>query len=589
MENEREEKNAHFSLKTLYHLRGCNSISEARNLENKELLRGIKDAIREDRQNVQAYKDFVTIMELMVDEDYGGDRKQTYKENMWLRNELTKRVTENKDPENTYDFYELLKNTYLWSARDVFEDYLYFLEWDRKPEERFYQPRAKVLGKLVRGIQMLVDDKLDELFLSQPPRTGKTTMLLFLETWLIGRDSERSNLYSAFSDTITKAFYNGVLEVIQDEWTYKWKEVFPNAQIVATNSMDETVNIDRRKRYPSLVCRSLYGTLNGACDCDGFLIADDLIGGIEEALNKDRLIAAWSKVDNNLLPRCKMGAKVLWCGTRWSNADPIGLRLSALQSDERFSERRYAVINLPATDSNGESNFDYEYGVGFSTEFYRQRKASFDRNEDLASWYAQYMGEPIERTGTMFEPADMKYFNGELPDEPLLRKFMAVDPAWGGGDFVAAPICYQYESGVYVVDVVYTNGDKTVSQPLIANKIVKWAVQSAQFECNKTTLAYKEKVEELLKELRYRCNITYKAALPITKEFRIFERSAEIREFYFLEGIKRDRAYDQFMTNLFAFRLDGKNKHDDAPDSLAMAAEMITTGRTNMVVARRRF
>ena len=75
------------------------------------------------------------------------------------------------------------------------------------------------------------------------------------------------------------------------------------AKIVSTNAKDETFNIDRSKRYPSLTCRSLYGTLNGACDCNGVLISDDLIGGIEEALNKDRLISAWSKVDNNLIPQ----------------------------------------------------------------------------------------------------------------------------------------------------------------------------------------------------------------------------------------------------------------------------------------------
>lgn len=144
-------------------------------------------------------------------------------------------------------------------------------------------------------------------------------MLMFFMTWLVGRDSEKSNLYSAYSDVITSAFYSGCLEVINDPVTYLWHDVFPAAKIASTNSKDETFNLDRKKRYPSLTCRSLYGTLNGACDCNGILVSDDLIGGIEEALNKDRLIAAWSKVDNNLLPRAKETAKVLWCGTRCSS------------------------------------------------------------------------------------------------------------------------------------------------------------------------------------------------------------------------------------------------------------------------------
>lgn len=131
-------------------------------------------------------------------------------------------------------------------------------------------------------------------------RVGKTTLVLFFVTWIIGRNDEMSNLYSAFSDIITNAFYRGVLEVIQDPYTYTWSDVFPNSKVKETNAKDETININRKKRYPSLTCRSLYGTLNGACDCNGFLISDDLLGDIEEALNKDRLVAAWSKVDNVL-------------------------------------------------------------------------------------------------------------------------------------------------------------------------------------------------------------------------------------------------------------------------------------------------
>ena len=144
------------------------------------------------------------------------------------------------------------------------------------------------MRQVANALQQLVDDKLDELFLSMPPRVGKTSMLMFFMTWLVGRDSERSNLYSAYSDVITSAFYSGCLEVINDPVTYLWHDVFPAAKIASTNSKDETFNLDRKKRYPSLTCRSLYGTLNGACDCNGILVSDDLIGGIEEALNKDR-------------------------------------------------------------------------------------------------------------------------------------------------------------------------------------------------------------------------------------------------------------------------------------------------------------
>ena len=110
--------------------------------------------------------------------------------------------------------------------------------------------------------------------------------------------------------------WNGILEVLNDNVTYAYLDVFPESKVVSTNAKDLLLNLDRKKRYASFTGRSLYGTLNGACDCNGYLVGDDLISGIEEAMSKDRLAGAWSKVDNNLLPRAKETARVLWIGTR---------------------------------------------------------------------------------------------------------------------------------------------------------------------------------------------------------------------------------------------------------------------------------
>ena len=529
-----------------------------------ELLRRI-----ESGDNFRDCEDLMFVLEELVEED----PKSAHEASEILRRKVTKMIPKVNDTELWFNLY---KKTLLFDAKVSFDCYLLYLELDRKPSERFYQPRRKILKRAVDAIQALVDDELDELFISMPPRVGKTSLLMFLVTWLIGRDSEKSNLYSAYSDFITSAFYNGVLEVLTDPMTYKWGDVFKE-QMSAKNAQLETLDLGRRKRYPSLTCRSLYGTLNGACDCSGFLISDDLIGGIEEALNKDRLVAAWSKVDNNLIPRAKENAKLLWVGTRWSVADPAGVRMMMLEESPEFMDRRYKVINLPALDENDESNFDYDYGVGFSTAFYRQRRASFEHNNDMASWAAQYMGEPIEREGTLFTPDGFMYYNGELPEGTPDSVMCAVDPAFGGGDFTAAPIGYQYGDKIYIADVVFSNEDKTKTQPELAEKAVKHHISTMQIEANKMTMPYKEGVEELLKAKGYRLTITTKPAPPSTsKEQRIYDKAPDIRErCVFLEPAKRSKEYNLFMQQVFSFKLMGKNKHDDAPDSLSMLMGML--------------
>ena len=487
---------------------------------------------------------------------------------------------------------ELLKKSYLITARDIFDDFMLYIEWDRPIEQQYWLPRRRKLRFVAEALQSLEDGELDELFLSMPPRVGKTTLVLFFVLWIILRDSERSNLYCSYTDSVVTVFYKGLLEILQDPITYLWRDVFPDCRVASTNAKDLLLNINREKRYASFTGRSLYGTLNGACDCNGYEIADDLISGIEEAMNKDRLASAWSKVENNYLPRGKETAKHLWIGTRWSLADPQGMRVELLMNEPKFATVRWKQINVPALNENDESNFDYACDVGFSTEAYQQRRASFERNNDMASWYAQYQGEPIERDGAVFCPEDMRFYNGILPEGDPDRIFMAVDPAWGGGDFVAAPVCYQYGNDVFVADVVYDNRDKTFTQPHIVDTAIKHNVAAIRVEATKTTAEYADGIDRELREQNHRVNMekTTKHYTGKGKEQRIFDKAPNIREnMVFLEEGKRSKEYELFMQNVYSFSFTGKNKHDDAPDSLAMAINMVFYGGNEIQILKRLF
>jgi predicted phage terminase large subunit-like protein len=495
--------------------------------------------------------------------------------------DFRKEIAENRD---------LLKRAYLLTARDHFDDFMIYIEWDRPLKEKYWLPRRSKLLPLCNALQELEDGQLDELFLSQPPRTGKTTLILFFLTWIMLRDSERSNLYCSYTDSVVKVLYSGILEVLNDTTTYLWRDVFPECEVVSTDAKDLLININRKKRYASFTGRSLYGTLNGACDCNGYAIGDDLISGIEEAMNKDRLNNAWSKVDNNFLPRAKQNAKILWIGTRWSLTDPIARRYDVLTNEPKYKNRRFKVVNIPALNENDESNFDYACGVGFDSEFYQQRRASFERNDDTASWLAQYMGTPIERDGAVFSPDELRYYNGDLPDGDPDRVFMAVDPSWGGGDYVASPIIYQYGTDLFVADVIYSNLEKDLTQAEVVSKAMSHKVTCMHVEGNKMTGSYGQDIARILKEKGYRCNVqvSTKHFTGTGKEQRIFDKAPDIRQNMIFRD-KRDKEYELFMQNVFSFSIMGKNKHDDAPDSLAMAVTFLIIGESRVEVAKRRF
>ena len=561
----------------------------------KAILGAVKREVAKHPYDISKYNDWWScIANLCKQTDRRSDNPDydfAHKENRELLMAAADMMRRSRAIEQKGKFYEIYKKTLRFDAVDRFDSFMLYLELDREAAKRFYQPRRKVLKRFVDALQALEDDKLDELHLSCPPRIGKTSLIIFFLLWVMGRDSERSNLYCSYSDTITAGFYNGAIEILSDPQTYHFAEIFPTSDLKGTNAKEEYFDLDRKKHYHSLTCRSLYGTLNGACDASGYIVADDLISGIEEALNKDRLKSAWDKVNNNLLTRGKEKTKIIFIGTRWSLADPIGVRREMLANDDKFKYLRTQIIDIPALDENEQSNFDYDYGVGFSTERYQAVRSSFERTNDLASWDAQYMQKPVERTGSLFEPDAMRYYSGVLPETEPDRIIMVVDPAYGAGDYVAAPVVYQYGSDCYVVDVVFSPENKKVTIPLICDMAMKHNVSAMQIEATKATKEFPNDVQQFLSDNGKRINLTTKAAsTQSTKQDRVFAQAPIIIDnFVFLSSGCRSRDYQKFMEQMFAFKVIGKNVHDDAPDAVAMAADMIFRQNQKVEVFRRLF
>lgn len=561
----------------------------------KAILGAVKREVAKHPYDISKYNDWWScIANLCKQTDRRSDNPDydfAHKENRELLMTAADMMQRSRAIEQKGKFYEIYKKTLRFDAVDRFDSFMLYLELDREAAKRFYQPRRKVLKRFVDALQALEDDKLDELHLSCPPRIGKTSLIIFFLLWVMGRDSERSNLYCSYSDTITAGFYNGAIEILSDPQTYHFAEIFPTSDLKGTNAKEEYFDLDRKKHYHSLTCRSLYGTLNGACDASGYIVADDLISGIEEALNKDRLKSAWDKVNNNLLTRGKEKTKIIFIGTRWSLADPIGVRREMLANDDKFKYLRTQIIDIPALDENEQSNFDYDYGVGFSTERYQAVRSSFERTNDLASWDAQYMQKPVERTGSLFEPDAMRYYSGVLPETEPDRIIMVVDPAYGAGDYVAAPVVYQYGSDCYVADVVFSPENKKVTIPLICDMAIKHNVSAMQIEATKATKEFPNDVQQFLSDNGKRINLTTKAAsTQSTKQDRVFAQAPIIIDnFVFLSSGCRSRDYQKFMEQIFAFKVIGKNVHDDAPDAVAMAADMIFRQNQKVEVFRRLF
>lgn len=547
------------------------------------IIDSIKAYAKQNPTEAQVYEDWFQAVVNLRDALSQDKRFDAYKYSGELRSVCATMMGKMKTGEDVAKVYDIISRTYLFEAKDVFDSYCIYLEWNRAPEKKFYQPRRKVLLTLVRDLEDLFFHRVEFLGVSQPPRTGKSTLCIFFITWLMGNRPDVASVMSGHSDKLTNGFYGEVLSIITDPVTYNWGKIFPDVQLVDKSAKDESVDLNRKKRFPTLTCRSIGGTLTGAVEIGegGVLYSDDLIEDLEESLNVERLNNKYDAYLNQLKDRKKQGALELMVGTRWNVLDPLGRIQNQYADNPKY---RFRVI--PAVDENGHSNFNYDYGVGFDDAYYADMKASIDD----ATWWAKYMGKPYVREGLLFPADELRYFNGVLPDGDPDRKLMVMDIAWGGGDFTACPIAYVYGDAVFIPDLVFNNGDKTVTRPEVVGKIIQHKINVVRGEANNGGDEYCDVVDIQLRQQGYHCSVrSQRAPSGQSKLSRIIQYAPDIKRFYFLDEKHQSKEYKAFMEQVTMFTQLGKVPHDDAPDSLAQLADELYNGISKIEPVKRPF
>lgn len=389
-------------------------------------------------------------------------------------------------------------------------------------------------------------------------------------------------LTGSHSNSFVRGVYDECLRIFDKDGEYLWNDVFPDVIVSNTNAKDCRIDLGKRKRFETLEFTSI-GTGNaGLYRASTLLYCDDLVSGIEVALSKPRLDKLWETYTTDLRQR-KIGnkCKELHIATRWSVHDVIG----RLEQNYGDSDRNRFIV-MPAMNEKDESNFDYDYGVGYSTETLRKQREVMDE----MSWKALYMNQPVEREGLLFPADELRYFNGVLPDGEPDRKLMVMDIAWGGGDFTACPIAYVYGDAVFIPDLVFNNGDKTVTRPEVVGKIIQHKINVVRGEANNGGDEYCDVVDSQLRRQGYHCSVrSQRAPSGQSKLSRIIQYAPDIKRFYFLDEKHQSKEYKAFMEQVTMFTQLGKVPHDDAPDSLAQLADELYNGISKIEPVKRPF
>ena len=509
------------------------------------------------------------------------DRKSVDHYVRWIRSEAMKL--------KTADMYDLIRQTYMYAGQYSFDDFMIAMEWNREPQARFWLPRRKVLEgkhKIATRIQNFMDDP-DALFLgfSMPPGTGKTTLIKFLLAYIIGKDPKSANMYISYSDGMTKMMLDSAKSMLTDTAEYCFHEIFPGLGEPAVSAEYKTISYRRAGDFPTLGLVSMSGSVTGRTRANAYLCTDDLVKNKEEARSPERLEKLYSDYTATLTTRM-IGDNVrqIMLGTRWSSYDPLGRMQDAHEDDPR-----YTFIAIPVWDENEQSNFEYEHPDRYTTEKIRDIKATIDS----ADFECLFMQHGIEKEGLAFPADSLKYYNGILPDGQPDNIVFVNDVAWGGGDSLSMPVAFVYNGGadVYIHDWIFDKRDKSHTKPRVVAKILQHKIKMGRTEANNGGDEYSDDVYRILREEHgYSINMSHKKApTNMAKLTRIEQHAPTIRDFYFRADSCRDEDYRKAMNEVTGFSFTTKNLHDDAPDSLAMLADYLSSGIKSVSVAKRPF
>lgn len=478
--------------------------------------------------------------------------------------------------------YEILDKYYgillLEAQNKVVDSAFQYLEKKREPKERFYMPRRKQFLKigLTQALQGMIDDRYDILCVSLVPGAGKTTVEKMFHALVAGWFPRDFSLFYSHSGDITRMYYDGVYDIVTNTEEYTWNEIFPDLSVTSTNAKMEQFNVGKYKSFPSVQCTSVGSKNAGKVRASKFLLVDDMIGGIEEAMNPIILDKLWDKyaVDarqRKIQDTDGKNCKEIHIATRWSVHDVIGRIQNMYEGNPRVK-----VIAVPDVDPvTGESNFEYEFS-GFTKEFFEDQQLLMD---DI-SYRCLYKQEPIEREGLLFpEDKIRRYLN--LPHgEPEIVTGQC-DTKGKGTDYFVLPVLQKYGEDYYCVDCVCDNtADYEMQYENAANVLTNNKVQECEFERNAGGDRVAMEVNKRVEKKGWICNIT-DTPTETNKEARIFQCSNWILQHVIFKDqslYKPNEPYGVMMSLLKRYSVSGKKQLDDVPDVFSNFALRVTNG-----------
>lgn len=434
-------------------------------------------------------------------------------------------------------------------ARREFWEYCKFTSPDFYTEERHF------LKDLAERLQWFIEEAEEQIMVvNMPPRHGKSRTATKFVQWLFGEQGSKIKVMTgSYNETLSSTFAKQVRDVIAEEKTLGvtvYNDIFPNTKIKYGEAAAQKWALEGSEQA-NYLATSPTGTATGfGCN---IMIIDDLIKTAEEAYNANRLKQLQSWFTDTMLSRTENGFKIIIIMTRWSTEDLAGFVLANFDN--------VVHINYKAVQDNGEMLCPEI----LSAKDYKLKTKNM--NKDIVA--ANYQQEPIDIKGRLY--STIKTYTEIPKDEsgkPLFKYILNyTDTADTGEDYLCS-ICYgMYDTSYYILDCIYTKDPMEITEPETAKMLTRNNVGNAIIESNNGGRGFARNVERELKALGNTHTAVYWFHQSQNKEARILSNSTGVMNNVLFPVNWEDR-FPEFAEAIKKYQKEGKNAHDDGPDTL---------------------
>lgn len=264
------------------------------------------------------------------------------------------------------------------------------------------------------------------------------------------------------------------------------------------------------------------------------------------------------------------GVQQLITLTRWHQDDLAGTIL-------KREPQKWNVVIFPAIKLGSPTEVDpREEGTALWENKHSLERLLEIKRQNPHVFESLYQQNPKPVEGLLFPIESLKRFKLEdIKNKNSDGILAAIDVADKGQDYYCMLVASIINKEIYVIDCIFTQEPIEKTEPLTIAMFKKYNINKCRVESNGAGEIY-------CKSLKNKCREQgiYAKLDPVfttaNKETRILLSSGQIKEhLYFRSDYRYNSQYSKFMDNLTSYTVQGKNEHDDAPDTATALMDML--------------